>query len=219
MTVTEPDIHEHSIVLVGDFNVLIYQPLWFANEGLIRENEAKNATIEIMHRDVVTFSMEWLRFQAFPDRVIFSTKLGSYFEIIRDLVIGTFSLLEHTPIRMLGINYNSHTQMPQNWRWEDFQKSLNGGGLLDSFSTGVVKSLSIENSRDYNALEGIHNVRIEPSSQLGNGILINTNDHYVLREKEPVGSRLAVQTVKEQWTKSSEASKKFREIVLSYGKQ
>ena len=99
MAIKEPEIHEHSIVLVGDFNVLIYHPLWFAAQNLIREHEARNAVIEIMHRDVAIFSIDWLTFQAFPDRVIFSTKSGSYFEVVRGLVIGTFSILEHTPIR------------------------------------------------------------------------------------------------------------------------
>ena len=214
MNIRHPEIFEHSIVLGGDFNVLIFQPLWFSAEGLIRENEARNAEVDILHRDIALFSLGWLQFRAEPNRVVFLTKHSSYLEPLRDLVIGTFNALSRRPIRGLGLNYNTHTQMPSDWNWEEFQKTLRGDGVLKAFDSGIVRSVSIENNRTYNDLEGTHNITIEPSPSIDRGVFVNSNDNYILRQDDPAGSDTAVKIVEEQWENAYNESEKYRKLVV-----
>ena len=49
-------IDEITVVLLGDFNPKIFHPMWFANHGVLREAEATEATIEVVHSDVCSFS-------------------------------------------------------------------------------------------------------------------------------------------------------------------
>ena len=67
MPFSQLEIEGHSIVLLGSFNPQIFQPSWFGNEGLIRKEEADSAKIEIVHRDLVSFSTETFRVEVFPE--------------------------------------------------------------------------------------------------------------------------------------------------------
>ncbi len=48
-----------SIVFVGDFNPAIIQPYWLANKKLIREQEAENAKVGILHNEITKFNIDW----------------------------------------------------------------------------------------------------------------------------------------------------------------
>ena len=69
---TQPaiEIEGVSIVLLGDFNPKIFQPAWFAAQELIRKEEAESAEIEVIHPEVVVFSLDWLRIQVTRNRWI-----------------------------------------------------------------------------------------------------------------------------------------------------
>ncbi len=99
-----PKIQGHTIVLLGNFNPKIFQPIWFSTEELLQKQEAEKANIEIIHPDVTIFSLDWLRVTVTPERFSAETTQESYYEAVRDLIIGTFSLLRHTPITKMGIN-------------------------------------------------------------------------------------------------------------------
>ena len=78
-----------SIVFLGDFNPKIFQPAWFAQENLIRAQEAEAADIKIINPEIVIFEFEWLSVQITRDRCIFGTTQEAYYEIVRDLCLGT----------------------------------------------------------------------------------------------------------------------------------
>jgi hypothetical protein len=59
---TEPtlEVRGYSIVLLGSFNPAIFQPYWFASNGLLRPDEAKEATIQVIHNQATIFTAGWL---------------------------------------------------------------------------------------------------------------------------------------------------------------
>ena len=57
-------IYNLSIVIAGEFNPIITQPFWLSSKKLIREQEAQNAKVEIMHPEVVKFSLDWVKVEA-----------------------------------------------------------------------------------------------------------------------------------------------------------
>lgn len=209
MSVRIPDESSHNIVMVGDFNALIYKPAWFASVGLIRESEAKQASIDIMHRDIVSFSLDWLTFQATPGKLTLNTTQESCFEVLRDLALGLTQTLKYTPIRQLGLNYRSHTSMPKDWKWEMFQ----GVTLQDSFFESVdntkLRSITFEVNRDYNNYKGYHNFTVESSKSL-KGIYIGSNDHYELPVEEVMTSEPASKIIEEQWGSTKKVVDDFR---------
>lgn len=86
------------VVLYGQFNPSIFQPLWMASKNLIGEEEAKQANIQVIHSTLAQFSIDdWLSVRV--------TKNSAYFEApmafnpaLRDFVTGIFSILKETPL-------------------------------------------------------------------------------------------------------------------------
>jgi len=137
----DPEKKNLSIVFLGDFNPTIFQPEWFAAEDLIRKRESEDAKIEIIHPEIVVIIFDWGRLEVTRDRFVLSTKQDPYYEILRDLVIGTFRLLRHTPIKMVGINTEMHFRMRSIKEWHDFGHLLAPKeiwkGILESRACGA----------------------------------------------------------------------------------
>lgn len=110
---------EISIVLIGDFNAKIFHPAWFAQEGLIRKSEAEGAIIEIVHRDIASFRLDWLAVEVLPNRFAATTRSLAFRSSLRDLVLGTFDALRHTPTKQLGINLNRRFQFASDTEWHN----------------------------------------------------------------------------------------------------
>jgi hypothetical protein len=118
----KPDVTEDEIgvVLLGDFNPKIYQPAWFASEGLIRPSEADNAKIQIVHADLAIFSTDWFVLQVARDRFSATIKALAYRAHLRDLVLGTFHKLLHTPLMQMGINCATRVRFKSDDDWHAF---------------------------------------------------------------------------------------------------
>jgi hypothetical protein len=175
-----------SIVLVGDFNPKIFQPVWFAAQEppLIPKMEAEEAKLEIIHPDVVVFEVDWFQLQVTRDRFHISTVQESRYEFLRDLVLGTFQLLQHTPVRAMGINKDAHRGVQSMEMWHGFGDRIAPKGVWD----GIVEkpgllTITIQGART-DGHQGYVNVKVEPSRQIHPGIYFNINDHYSVKEPE-----------------------------------
>jgi len=112
MALQSPEISALSVVLRGAFNPQIFQPAWFASEKLIRKEESDNAKIQLIHPQIVIFDLEWLRLNVDTNIFVATTKQEPSFELLRDLISGTFQILHHTPINQMGLNMEMHFKMP-----------------------------------------------------------------------------------------------------------
>src|SRR5207244_4594832 len=93
-----PEIQGLTVVLLGSFNPRIFDPWWFAKEGLVQEDEAENADVAVMTSALTNFSLGWLRLHAEAERVQVSATQPQYYDALRDLLLGTFSILRHVPL-------------------------------------------------------------------------------------------------------------------------
>jgi hypothetical protein len=172
------EIEGLSIVLLGSFNPQIFQPAWFAAEDLIRKEEAEAAKIEIIHPEIVSFAMEWLRLQVTQERFAVSTANSPSYEPLRDLVLGTFQLLQHTPVRQMGLNRDLHFRMASEEAWHAFGHRLAPKepwtGLLDQPG---LRRLVIQGARP-DDFTGYIQVSVEPSRRVHPGVYVGINDHY-----------------------------------------
>src|SRR5690606_25466939 len=92
------------IVVLGDFNPAIFQPLWFWVNGLLPREEAEEAEIGVVSKEVASFVISGINIQVTGYRLGLTVTEPQQEPILRDLAIGTLSLLEHTPLNAIGFN-------------------------------------------------------------------------------------------------------------------
>lgn len=210
-----PKIDAMSIVLIGQMNPSVFQPAWLAAENLIKEAEAKEIKIEVIHPEISSLSLDWFKLQVLPNRFLISTTQQPYFEIVRDLVFGIFQLLNFTPLEKMGINRERHFESPNLKEWHALGDLLvpkdRWQGLLDKPG---LRSLIIEESSRRDGRPGYVRVKVEPSPTIEQAVFIQVNDHYEL----PDTQNSAVQMMKvldDCWVNSISRSNEIIENIIN----
>lgn len=210
-----PELKACSIVLVGELNPKIFQPAWFAIESIIGKKEADNADIKIIHPDIVVFGLGWLELQVTRDRFMVVTSQEAYYESLRDFVVSTFMKLQHTPIHMLGINWDYHYPLKNAEELGKIFNTLSPKSHWDKiFDAPNFISLTIQDTSRSSGLKGYYNLKIEPSSKTINGLFLNCNDHYELSDIRALhGSMEILEILNSQWKYSYEKSNTIIEKI------
>jgi|ERR1700730_5819098 len=212
-----PDIHSEieaaNVVLVGGFNPRIFQPAWFANHGLLRPEEAELAENLVSTREVTTFATKWLTIQVIPERFQAFTMDAAHFEALRDLVLGTFALLEHTPLEGMGINREFHIKMPSRDRY------IRIGHLLvpkepwrDLLEDPVTRSVTVSGLQKRGDHQPTLQVKVEPSNRVESGIFVSTNEHYQLKQNDP--PKMLMMALREHWNEAMGAATRVAAHLL-----
>lgn len=173
-----------SAVLVGNFNPSIFHPVWLERHGLVRAQEARNATIQIIHPEISSFTVGPFHIQVDLRRLKVESEDPGQVGAVKDLTNGMLSLLEHTPVSQFGINRSMH------FRVESEENRQTIGDRLapkDPFE-GLVEnprmlSLKVIGERPGNPRAKLH-LQVEPSSKLRVGVLVASNEHYDFQEAE-----------------------------------
>jgi hypothetical protein len=179
----KPELEGFVLVALGSFNPAIFQPFWFSRNNLIREEEAQDAKVEIVHKQATVFGTEWFSLQVMPERFSLDTSDPTKSLPLRDLAVGTFKILEHTPVEAFGFNSYKHFRMPSMDEWHAFghhyaPKESWTGILTDP----GMKSLTILGKRE-NRTEPVQ-VTIEPSVKVHPGVFFQVNQHFAFKEKK-----------------------------------
>jgi hypothetical protein len=216
MGTVKPELKESNIVLLGDFNPKIFQPAWFAAEGLIARSEADKADIKIIHADLVGFSLEWLQFEVTRERLVAGTTQDAFDVVVRDLVRGTFNLLRHTPIRQMGINRIMHFRVESEDVWHDAGHKLAPKeiwqGVLDK--AGLL-SLSMIGYDGRDDKDGRIRVKVGPSPRVRPGLCFDVNDHFQVRDPDKViGCDEMMGIIETTWTISYKRSESIMYSLL-----
>jgi len=177
-----------SIVLRGTFNTRIFHPLWFLDHGLVGKSVAKMAENDdnfIIHESFCQLNFEWATIQIQPDRFLAKTIDDACDERLKDLVVNTFILLGHTPIEALGLNRSMHFEVKEEADWHKIghkfvPKDNTWDKLLKNPGT---RSVMVQGERS-DGEDGYIMIKVEPSSRLVHGVLLDINNHLDFREKE-----------------------------------
>ncbi|GAB2816854.1 hypothetical protein GCM10027073_55780 [Streptomyces chlorus] len=172
--------HERvGIVCIGAFNPRIFQPAWFAAQGLLAADEASEADVQIITNDVCVFSTEWFRIEVLENRCSISSLSTPVFEMLRDLALGTFAALHHTPIEKVGLNSNAHFEMPNQRVYEQLGHELAPKATYWSPVMADPRTLSLTvSSERSDRHEGHLKVRVEPSVEITHGVHLEVNDEF-----------------------------------------
>ena len=196
-----------SIVFVGSFNPKIFHPGWFAAQGLIRPEEAEAADITVVHSELVAIQMEWARVEVTTNRALFATTDFVSAEPLRDLALGTFLTLSHTPISKMGLNRDRHFKMANQDAWNAIGDSLAPKGHWRSIlNCPGMRSLTMEGVRE-DGHAGYVRVKVEPSARVEHGVFVALNDHYELKNPDEPGTcELIMNLLKDSWASFSSRS-------------
>ena len=210
------EINAVSIVLIGSFNPAIFNPLWFKVHDLIKPDEADSAKLEITHPEVSSFSTDWLKLQVLHKRFAAATTDPSHFPSLKDLVRGTFSLLEHTPVSKMGLNRLMHFRMSSTKEWHEFgdlvapkehwKVIMNKPGLI---------SLRMEDPRT-EGHKGYVRVKIEPSARIQPGVFVEVNNHYESESEN--GLEVMMGVLESSWSNVLSSSEEIAKHLFMWNK-
>lgn len=209
----KPEILKLDIVLIGDFNPKIYTPAWFSAYDLIGKIESEDANIEVVHQDVTIFNLDWFRLQVTRERFSIFTEQEAYFDKLIDLVVQTFTVLPHTPISAIGLNWGGHFKTDSVEEWHNLGYYLSPQAPWDNvFEDSALLRIEItEKHKLENPSKGHLGVRVQPSNTVLNGVFVNVNDHYSLQEPDKaIGCSEIISTLERN---RNESGNKFKSVI------
>ena len=186
------EIDGATIVLLGEFNPAIFQPAWFGHNGLLGEQEVEAAQINVIHPEVADFKLDWLQLQVTQNRFLASAADAGHSLPLKDLVMGTFSLLSHTPATQIGCNRHMHFKAESEEESHLFGDMLAPKDLWRTVMAGRpgLRSLTIEAQRPGSSAKYVR-VTVQPSNKLV-GFYISTNEHYEVTAGEGIAGLLSL---------------------------
>jgi hypothetical protein len=208
------EIDSASIVIVGSFNPAIFHPIWFKANGLIKPEEADKAKLEVTTPLISIFGVEWFKLQVETQKFVIQTEMETHFELLSDLVMGTFSLLEHTPVSAIGLNRSMHFKMDSEQSWHAFgdrvapkdvwQGVLEEPGLLSLVIQGPKQKPNQKSEKHVG-------VRIESSTRIIPGVYIDVNNHFEIKDND---LQKVLNILKESWRDVLINSRKIADQII-----
>ena len=215
----------HSLVVVGRHNPAIFFPDWFLRHNLIRPEEAEQAQaqgdaspsqLRVVHPDITVLDFGWMNLQVNRERWVATASQPDSYEETRDLTLGTFRLLRHTPVKAVGINFGFHYELAE----EDFAKFfelLKPNPMWQGlFKDPLPVQLIFQEMAREGPYDGFTRFQIQPSTQVKNGVFIDINDHYQLDSSETAyASGIEVdRLLTQQWETSVKLSRKYADQLI-----
>lgn len=176
-----------SVVVRGHFNAAIFSPLWLLQQELIGASDYSAAEIEVITSEFAVFKTGWLNCQVTPDSLQLNTTDLDEFERLRDVAVGIFNALPHTPVGALGINRQLHFAAKNIDQYHAIGDELVPKKFWESsIALPATRSLTVWGERP-DKFGGRVQVQVEPSFRFAHHIYVAHNDHFNLgiREHQP----------------------------------
>ncbi len=212
-----PEISGGTVVLIGSFNPKIFQPEWFARQGLLPQAEADTADIKVIVPQVSHFETERFIIQVTDNRFVAASKPSTNPAPLRDLVLGAFFILEHTPVTALGLNYQMHFAMGSEERWHQIGDRLAPKEPWNQVLEGRPGLLTMTIRTEKDKPKGAQfNVKVEPSTQVPHGVYFETNEHYPAPEAEPLKGLMGI--LGERWEEAQVYASRVVNHILTWAR-
>jgi hypothetical protein len=184
------EILTSSIVAVGDFNPAIFSPDWLERNGLIGKDDAdtvrtgsQGKSLLISHQ-VAAFETKWFALQVLETQFSLTSK-DALSPAFKDLAVGMFQLVPHTPVTAVGLNFFGHFKLATEAEYhrigdllapKDIWKSLypdESAGLADL-------TIRIQHWTRGEPLKtkDEKRVSVQPSNKIKFGVFLSYNDHH-----------------------------------------
>jgi hypothetical protein len=213
-----PEAEGASIIMMGSFNPAIFQPRWLELQRLIRNEEAENAKITTIQAQVADFSTEWFQLQVLQQRFLMITTDPRQYGPLRDLAMGIFTILSHTPVSKMGINRHFHFVTPSVDAWhaignklapkEPWHEIMKGPGL---------RSMLMQGRRDGTSKGTLH-IKVEPSLKVTQGIFVEVNEEFAAPSDDAAEGALWIPScLAAQWDSLMQFAENAAQKILPLG--
>lgn len=192
MATRNPEVFGSSIVAVGAFNPAIFTPDWLERNKLIGEDDADAArqlSSLVVSQQVCQFETDWFSLQVLEDRFSLTSK-GALTPALKDLAVGIFTLLAHTPITAVGLNFTGHYKLDSEKEYHKVGDVLAPKDIWDKLYPGENESAGMAEltiriqpcSRGQVPKSGDEKrITVQPSGRLkSNGVFFAQNDHHAV---------------------------------------
>jgi len=224
------EILTSAIIAVGDFNPAIFSPDWLERNGLIGKDDADAAregdhgkSMIVCHQ-VATFETDWFALQIIENQFSLTSK-GAFSPAFKDLGVGIFQLVPHTPVTAVGLNFMGHFKLasPEEYhRVGDVLAPKNIWDTLYPNQSAGLANLTIRiqpftrdeplNTKDEKRIS------VQPSSKFRVGVFLAYNDHHDVSAVEDENVRPAERVatlIDDQWESSWRDAVSVFDRVLS----
>jgi len=217
-----PEVSGASVVLVGSFNPTIFQPQWFVRQNLLSHPEGDAAEIKILAPQVCDFETERFRIQVTTDRFAALSKPDANPSPLRDLVLGTFFILEYTPLTALGLNRDMHFGMPSEEAWNQIGDKLapkeGWKGILKGRPGMRTLSIQAEIPDFPDAPEGTKlTVKVEPSLKVKFGVYFQTNENYNAPRTDAM--KFFMERIRSRWDGAYKYAAEIADHIIDWGSE
>jgi hypothetical protein len=205
-----------SIVLVGSLNPAIFQPQWFARNGLLPQKEVDEADLQVVHPQMSHFETERFVLQVTPERFNGFSKQNTISAPLKDLVLGTFFILEHTPVTAMGINAMFHFSIPSEESWHRIGDKLAPKEAWKEVLPGRPGMLSLDIISPKESPKGASiRVRIQPSVLVKpHGVYFEINNHFPASEES--GLKGLMSLLQSEWDSAQENGETIARYILNW---
>lgn len=186
-----------AVVFVGRFAPAMFHPSWFLHYKLVRESEAANADLKISHPSIAQFQIGDFLVTAEGNRISFSSTIQSSFPSLRDLAVSTLQLLETVPIQQMGVNFSGHFSAKSQKTWHEFGHLYAPKAVWSEIMKDPGLHTMTIQGRNEATDSGYVRTKIEPSSQVGNGIFVEINNHFDFKDAKD--GTAALKTLPSKW--------------------
>lgn len=220
-----PEIEDVSVVLLGNFNPVVFKPEWFEKFGILSEEDANKCKVKVIHPEITEFQNDWLKLQATPNRFYAGSTEHPLIRV-HDFVVNTFkNHLSHTPISTLGINRRAHFSagtadardrvgkiLAPREPWGEWGKLIDKGKGEDH---GGLTSLTMQIQETDDREKGLIKITVQPSTKVVAGIFADINDQYELADiDESLGSDRIIEILEDRFNASIERSEKIIDQIM-----
>lgn len=222
------DIFGSSVVAVGAFNPAIFSPDWLERNQLIGQEDADNAKKTpslIISQQVTVFETEWFAFQVLDNQFSLTSK-GALTPAFKDLAVGILSLVPHTPITAIGLNFLAHFRLGTEAEyhkigdvlapkpiWNSLYPDRNAAGLAN-LTIRIQDAERGQTPRSGNEKR----ISVQPSGKVKFGVFLSLNDHREIIESKDAGMTTAEQAaalIDSEWQDSWDDAVRVFDSVVS----
>lgn len=223
------EVFESHIVIVGSFNPPVISPSWLKENGLIGAEDEKVAMESpslAITPEISRFETEWFWLQVIGMQMSLNSK-GPVTPAIKDLAVGIFSLLLHTPVTAVGLNATGHYKVYSQNDYHKIGDVLAPKTIWNSFysdsdtqTVGLTElSLEIHPWKRGGERKNVPHRRVSlgVSDKVENGVRLNFNHHFPILadEKKKKAGEVLIDIIESDWQSSMDEAEKLFGCVLN----
>ena len=189
------EIFSSAIIALGAFNPAIFSPDWLERNNLLGKEDAEAArehkSLVVSHQ-VTVFETEWFAIQVLENQFSLTSK-GALSPAFQDLAVGILTLVPHTPVTAIGLNFMGHYRLNSESDWHKFGDVIAPKKIWkelfqeDKYEPGIadLTMLIQEGQRGQEIKSGDQrHISIQPSSKIKYGVFLSYNNHRVVTANE-----------------------------------